>query len=139
MPDAEHQLGYRPRRITPAEAFTHDTFEIKTHMRGNHRLWFRNDYTPPPALPVEQLARVRSVTVTPKEGTKTWNEVWSNGLLIGYVTSRTYGQSFRRPHHDGWVFAANDHCDGEPPHARAILALLDDVEADCSIVLGTVI
>lgn len=101
-------------------------------MRGNHRVWFRNDYTPPPALTLEQLDRVRSVTATAKEGTKTWHEVWSDGVLIGYVTTRMGGQSFRRPHHDGWVFAANDYRECEPPHARAILALLDDLKADCS-------
>lgn len=99
-------------------------------MRGNHRIWFRQDYTPPPCLTPEQLQRVGTVSVCPKEGTKTWHAVSSEGVLLGYVTTRSYGQNFRRPDHVDWTPAAGDWRRDEPQHARAILALLDDIEAN---------
>ena len=107
-------------------------------MRGNHRIWFRNDYTPPEALTLEQLERVRSVTTTPKDGTRTWHEVWTGATLMGFVTKRMGGLSYRRLDHEGWTYAAKDQRDDEPPHGRAILALLDDVETNCSSALKTV-
>lgn len=97
-------------------------------MRGNHSLWFRQDYTPPPCLTPEQLQRVSTVNVCLKEGTKTWHEVRSGDMLLGYVTTRSAGQSFRGPDHDFWVPVNQDWHHDEPQHARAILALLDHIE-----------
>lgn len=100
-------------------------------MRGNHRIWGRQDYTPPPALTPLELERISTVTIRPREGTTTWFEGWSaEGLLLGYVSSRMSGQAFRRPWHDLWIPANVDSRPEDPRHARAILALLDSVARD---------
>ena len=102
-------------------------------MRGNHIHWFRNDYTPPPALSAESLQRVDTVTVRLREGTNTWWEAWLDGVLIGYVRTVMHGQYFRGLSDNGWMATNLDWLHSEPPHARAILALLDHLdEALCT-------
>lgn len=101
-------------------------------MRGNHRIIGRDDYVRPPALTLDQLQRVLTITVVPKDGLKTWHEARSGGAIVGYVTTRLGGQSYRLPNQENWCFAANDWCDGEPPHARAILALLTEIDCNRS-------
>lgn len=108
-------------------------------MRGNHRLIGRNDYTPPPALTEAQCQWIASVEVEPTFGRKTWFTVTRGGELLGYVTTRIYGQEFRTPDLEGWLFACSDWNQSDPPHGRAIIRLLDliDLPSDGSPAPGT--
>lgn len=96
-------------------------------MRGNHVIWGRQDYVEPPPLPSESLRRISDCHVRLKEGTKTWHEVWIGGKLIGYVTSRLAGQSFRTLEMDSWMPVVSTSNRQDPKHAQAILGLLDAV------------
>lgn len=93
-------------------------------MRGNHRLFGRNDLVLPAALTPEELRQIAMVSVRLREGTKTWFEAWCDGVLLGHVSTRLHGQVYRRPSDQGWVDASSYWHDGEPRHARAVLALL---------------
>ncbi len=98
-------------------------------MRGNHRVWGRQDYVEPSALSPGSFSRVRTCLVKPRDPNRAnpWNshEVYSDGILIGYVTTRLSGQQYRTKNMDYWLFAANDWNQDDPPHAHAILKLLD--------------
>lgn len=93
-------------------------------MRGNHRVWGRQDYTEPAPLtpPARQL--VGRVQLRIREGFKTWREVVLDGEVIGYVTTRLCGQLWRTCDMANWQFAASDWNRADPPHSLAILALL---------------
>lgn len=97
-------------------------------MRGNHRLWGRQDYCEPPALAPAALASVRLCTVRPRWADRiqrhNWHEVRLHGRLIGYVATRMAGQCWRGVDMDFWLLAASDWNRADPPHAHAVLALL---------------
>lgn len=99
-------------------------------MRGNHRLWGRQDYCEPPALNPAALAGVRLCTVRPRWADRAqrhnWHEVRLDGQLLGYVTTRMAGQFWRTEDMDGWIPAASDWNRTDPDHAHAILRLLED-------------
>lgn len=97
-------------------------------MRGNHRVWGRQDYTEPAPLtpPARQL--VGRVQLRIREGFKTWYEVVLDGEVIGYVTTRMCGQLWRTHDMDDWQFAASDWNRADPPHSLAIIALLQHQE-----------
>lgn len=94
------------------------------HMRGNHHILGRNDYTPPARLTVEQLDVVSSVSIRQRAGYHTWYEVFSKGQSIGYVRTVMHGQYFRTLAMDDWLPTCEDWNRDEPAHARAILKLL---------------
>lgn len=98
-------------------------------MRGNHRLWGRDDYTEPLPMSPEDIDKVNAVNVAPKgDGYKTWFSVFKENKLIGYVTTRCGGQAFRTPNMDSWTWAASTWNNSDPKHGRAILALLREVD-----------
>lgn len=94
------------------------------------RIIFRQDYTEPPMQPAPALARLATVAVTPTPGTSTWNTVCRSGVVIGYVTSRMHGQYWRTPTHEDWIPAFGTSNRADPPHAHALLELLDYM--DCA-------
>lgn len=98
------------------------------------RVIFRLDWTSPPPLPAAALLRVHAVAIGAVPGKKTWREVRRCGRLLGYVTSRMHGQYWRATSHQDWWPATDDISPDDPPHARAVLHLLDyvDSEASCS-------
>lgn len=100
-------------------------------MRGNHRIWGRQDYVEPAPLPPEALERVASCVITPRYPDRVtpnaWHEVRVGGELIGFVTTRLAGQSFRTPVMEDWFLVSWDWNRADPLHAHAILRLLDHV------------
>lgn len=93
-------------------------------MRGNHLHLGRQDYVEPPPLSALERTVVASVTISRVTGKKTWHAVHRCERLLGFVSTRMHGQYFRTPHMRSWRLAQDDwHC-ADPPHARAILALL---------------
>lgn len=106
-------------------------------MRGNHRIWGRQDYTEPAPLPPAALQRVGQVQIRPREGFKTWQEAVLDGELIGYVATRIGGQLWRTSDMEDWQFAASDWNRADPPHGRAILALLEHRGLPCPILAGS--
>lgn len=98
-------------------------------MRGNHRIWGRQDYTEPPPLPPEALARIAACTIIPRAPDRTKplcrHDVHLNGVLIGGVATRMAGQyCWFLGADDGFVVASEwNHAD--PMHAHAVLRLLD--------------
>ena len=107
-------------------------------MRGNHRIWGRLDYSVPPPLPPEALARIAACTVTPRAPDRTkplcWHEVRVGGVLIGMVAKRLAGQCCRFPGDDeGYIVAASEWNRADPMHAHAILRLLDAAAIDAGV------
>lgn len=102
-------------------------------MRGNHIIWGRQDYVEPPPLPPEALARVAMCSVMPRWPDRTkpynWHEVWAGDDVIGFVKTGLGGQSYRTPDMDDWFLVAWDWNRADPPHAHAVLRLLDAVNA----------
>lgn len=98
-------------------------------MRGNHRLWGRQDYVEPLPLPPELAARVAACAVTPRSPDRAerwnWHEVRLDGKLLGYVTTRLEGQQFRTADMEFWCPVQEESNLADLPHARAILHLLD--------------
>ena len=101
-------------------------------MRGNHRIWGRQDYTEPPPLPPEALARIAACTVTPRSPDRTqplcWHEVRIDGVLIGMVATRLAGQCCRLPGDDEGFVVTSDWNRADPMYGHAILRLLDEAE-----------
>jgi hypothetical protein len=97
-------------------------------MRGNHRIWGRQDYTEPAPLGTAERGRIAECEVSLRDGLKTWFEVRYCGQLIGYVTTRCHGQDYRTLKDESWWPAAGDWNRSDPPHGHAILKLLQDVE-----------
>jgi hypothetical protein len=106
-------------------------------MRGNHRIWGRQDYTEPPPLPSADLSRVAACSVKPRTPDRNaphnWHEVRVGGVFVGYVTTRMGGQSYRLPDWQEWFPAASDWHPSDPTHAHAILCLLDAAEIDAGV------
>ena len=98
-------------------------------MRGNHIHWGRMDYTEPSPLSSVDLASVAECDVALLEGTKTWHVVRRCGQVIGYVTTRCGGQSYRTSEMECWMPAASDWNRSDPAHAHAVLKLLRRIEA----------
>lgn len=102
-------------------------------MRGNHIVLGRQDYIEPPPLSAEALARVTKCSVAPRRPDRTklhnWHEVRIDGVRAGFVKTGLGGQSFRTPDMDDWFPVAGDWNHDDPPHAHAILGLLDALEA----------
>ena len=88
-------------------------------MRGNHRILFRQDYVEPAPLSSADLARLSLCCVSPRHPERTkplhHHVVQLDGVLLGYVATRCGGQ----------VFKLSDWSRNDPPHAHAILKLLD--------------
>lgn len=97
-------------------------------MRGNHRIWGRQDYVEPAPLSAEKREVVAFCAVTLVAGRSTWWAVHLAGLFLGFVSTRAAGQTYRTPGGDDWLFAAGDWNRSDPPHAHAILALLDHID-----------
>jgi len=106
-------------------------------VRGNHRVWGRLDYSEPPPLPPESLARIAACTVTPRSQDHTkplcWHEVRIGGLLIGMVAKRLAGQCCRFPGDDKGIVVASEWNHADPMYAYAILRLLDAAETDAGV------
>jgi hypothetical protein len=100
-------------------------------MRGNHICLGRQDYTEPDPISAADRAAVACCQIGCVEGKKTWYVVRRDGNLLGYVSTRMGGQVFRDPETDDWSFAANDWARTEPPHARAVLALIRHIDSAC--------
>ena len=96
-------------------------------MRGNHRIWGRQDYREPDPIAADLREVVAACDVSLVTGFKTWWSVRLAGMLIGYVSTRAGGQFYRTPHTDGWLFAVADWNRSDPQHGHAVLALLDHV------------
>lgn len=94
-------------------------------MRGNHRVWGRQDYTEPPPISPSDRARVAECDVVRVEGMNTWHSVHRNGQLIGYVATRFAGQIFRTVEMEDWMYAIGDWNRSDPPHAHAVLAVIE--------------
>lgn len=98
-------------------------------MRGNHLFIGRQDYTEPEPLSSEDLVRIAQCSVTPRYPDRTkplhHHVVQLNGLLLGYVATRLGGQVFKTAEAEEWNHAASDWNQAEPPHAQAILRLLE--------------
>lgn len=99
-------------------------------MRGNHRIWGRQDYDPPPPMCDADRARVDAVSCKPVEGTKTWQAVFREHVLLGYVTRRLVGYQYRLPNDEGWRWVANVQNEADPFCGTAILALLRHLSDD---------
>lgn len=99
-------------------------------MRGNHRIWGRQDYVEPDRLGDTELAAVAACTVSPHPGTKTWHAVHRDGGLIGYVSTRLGGQFYRTPHMEDWMFVVSDWNRADPKHAHAVLRLVRHVDRE---------
>lgn len=101
-------------------------------MRGNHRIWGRQDYKEPPPLPPEALARITACTVAPRWPDRSdkwnWHSVCIGDSLVGYVKTGLGGQSYRTPEMDDWFFAAREWNHADPLHGHAILRLLEAVD-----------
>ena len=93
-------------------------------MRGNHRIWGRDDYTSPPAMTPEEVAIVRQCAVAPIEGLRLYRQVSIDGQLVGQVKSYAFGQFYRHHNDSEWRFVCGDWNSADPKHGRAILALL---------------
>lgn len=96
-------------------------------MRGNHRIWGRQDYREPEPIPADQREVVAHCDVSLVTDRKTWWSVHLAGLLVGYVSTRAGGQVYRTPEMGDWMFAAGDWSRSDPQHGHAILALLENV------------
>ena len=96
-------------------------------MRGNHRIWGRQDYREPEPLAVDQREVVAQCDVSRLAERKTWWTVRVAGFLVGYVSTRAGGQFYRALNMGEWMFAASDWNRSDPQHGHAILALLDRV------------
>jgi len=98
-------------------------------MRGNHRIWGRQDYTPPPALTEKQLAVVASYELRPMEGRRRPTfEVYHEGALVAWVRSGVGGPEFMRVMPDpfwNWTPFTQDVRPDDPPYARSIV-LIDE-------------
>jgi len=94
-------------------------------MRCNWGRSIRNDFPEIEPIKESDLYKINSVDVFPSAGFKTWFDVVKDGELIGFVTTRASGQLFRKHKTGDWFFAAGKWNDREPPHGRAILALLN--------------
>ncbi|TJZ75619.1 hypothetical protein [Chitiniphilus eburneus] len=101
-------------------------------MRGNHRIWGRQDYTEPSPLPPADLARIAACTVTPRSPDRIqplcWHDVRVGGVLIGMVATRLAGQCCRLPGDEVGFVVTSEWNRADPMHARAILRLLDSHE-----------
>jgi hypothetical protein len=98
-------------------------------MRGNHRIWGRQDYVEPQPISIDDRDKIASCVVTPRFSDRTnpnnWHEVRVNGVLIGFVKTSIDGQCFRTPGMEFWLTAAMDWNRSDPHHSYAILRLLD--------------
>ncbi|MNF24405.1 hypothetical protein D3C85_179300 [compost metagenome] len=98
-------------------------------MRGNHRILFRQDYVEPAPLSSEDLARLSLCCVSPRHPERTkplhHHVVQLDGVLLGYVATRCGGQVFKLSEAEEWIHAVSDWSRNDPPHAHAILKLLD--------------
>jgi hypothetical protein len=98
-------------------------------MRGNHQLWGRQDYTEPTPLPLAACARVKACEIIPRNLDRTkphnWHAVRVGESVIGFVATRMAGQCWRCTEMDHWRYAASDWNRSDPPHAHAVLQLLD--------------
>jgi hypothetical protein len=97
-------------------------------MRGNHRIWGRNDYNEPAPMTQEQRDQAASVTVTRSPGFKTWHDVFLNGKHLGRVSSRPWGQFFRAadmPGHWDNCLAVRKWNSADPPHGWSVLRLIE--------------
>lgn len=104
-------------------------------MRGDHLILGRNDYTAPLPLTAEQLTRVKACEVKPRstDRIKPFHKhaVILDGVEIGMVATRMAGQYAWPPgaaDNEGWILQTDWRPD-EPPHARAVLCLLDNSRA----------
>ena len=94
-------------------------------MRGNHRIWGRNDYNEPAPMTREQQDKVASVTLTRTPNRRTWHDVFLNGGFIGQVSMAAWGQFFKPPGAPEKTLAASNWNSADPPHGWAILRLIE--------------
>jgi hypothetical protein len=94
-------------------------------MRGNHRIWGRNDYNEPAPMNQKQRDQIAVASVFKTPNRKTWYDVFLDGKYIGRVTSRTYGQFFRTPSMADYCLAKSHWNNSDPPHGWAILRLIE--------------
>ena len=96
-------------------------------MRGNHRIWGRQDYAPPPALTKEQLAVVAKYELRPMVGRRCPTfEVFHDGALVAWVRNAVGGPQFNRLGPEPfwlWTPYTHDVRSDEPPFARSILLI----------------
>lgn len=102
-------------------------------MRGHFQQLGRNDYVEPARLSDENLSRIAQCRIAPlaKNTGAPWksHEVIRSGHVIGFVTTRFEGQLYKPDLAQEWRFAASDWNRSDPMHGKAIVALLDALEA----------
>lgn len=96
-------------------------------MRGNHRIWGRDDYVEPVGLPPEQKAVIAQLTVYPTPGRRISFNVEKDGEFIGQVRTTFGGQMYRRSPEDEFFYAAFKWNSTDPHHGHALLALMESL------------
>lgn len=94
-------------------------------MRGNHRIWGRDDYVEPAGLTPEQKAVIAQLTVYPTPERRTCFNVEKGGKFIGQVRTTFGGQMYRRSPEDEFFYAAFKWNSTDPQHGHALLALME--------------
>lgn len=106
-------------------------------MRGNHVILGRQDYTEPPPLPPEALARIGMCAILPRSPDRVkplcWHDVFVGDTRIGMVATRIAGQCCWLPGEDDSFVVARDWSRADPLHAHAVLHLLDAAEIDAGV------